>query len=220
MASPAALSRIEQVITDPKFVVVLRNPADRAFSSYSYRRSQRFEPARTFERAVALELAGNPDGEKAERCHLADGFYGRQLSHFFELFDAEQLHVLLLDDLVADPSTVVSSLYRFLGVDPAFDPGETHVHMSARPAVRSDRLHHVTSGTSRITPSLDRVVPRSIRERAFAALERRNQITLEYPADLRLRIIDLYRDDIRLLESLIARDLSVWLEEPLVEPPG
>ena len=192
-------------------MAILRNPADRAFSSYRYRRSQRFETAQTFEEAVALELAGNADGEKAQRSHLSHGFYGQQLSRYFELFEAKLLLVILLDDLVREPSTVIRSLYSFLKVDASFDPGEAWVYKSARRVLRSHRLRHLTAGTSKMTPVLNRLVPRQIREPAFAAIERRNQIALEYPPDLRRMIIDLYRDDIRLLEQLIERDLSAWL---------
>jgi hypothetical protein len=211
LATPNALPRISQVIPDPRFVAILRNPAERAFSSYGYRRSQGAEPARTFEEAVALELAGDPDGDETQRCHLADGFYGRQLSRYLELFDAKQLLVFLLEDLMADSSAAIRSLYGFLGVDPSFDPGETRHYRPARPVVRSSRLRHVTAGTSRITPVLNRLLPRAIRGPTFAAIERRNQIALEYPSDLREMIVDLYRDDIRLLEQLIDRDLSAWL---------
>ena len=37
-------------------------------------------------------------------------------------FPRDQIHVLLHDDLISDPRTVVRDIFRFVGVDHAFEP--------------------------------------------------------------------------------------------------
>ena len=205
---PEVPARIRQVIEAPRFVAILRNPADRAFSSYVYRRAGPRERARTFAEAVELELAGNPDGER-ERDHLSRGYYGRQLARWFDEFERERFLVTLFDDLADDTSSVLRTVYAFLGVDANFEPGRVKA-FNQRPAVRSVRLDRLVRGRSRLTPVVRRLVPRSVRRPIRAAVEQRNQASVDYPPELRRRIVGLYEEDVRLLERLLGRNLASW----------
>lgn len=49
---------------------------------------------------------------------LDDNRYVARLSHYLELFPAEQFHVLFLEDLVADQARELARVHAFLGVTP------------------------------------------------------------------------------------------------------
>jgi hypothetical protein len=54
---------------------------------------------------------------------LAAGAYDQLLNHYRELFGAEKVHVILLEELISDERNVLQGLCRFLGVGYApFDP--------------------------------------------------------------------------------------------------
>ncbi len=207
---PEAPHRIRDVLPESKIVAILRDPVDRAFSSYSHRRARRLESARSFGEAVAMELAGNPDGD-GDRDHVAYGFYGRQLAVYFELFDRSQVHVILQEDLARDPSRAIHDLYAFVGVDPTFNPGETKVYNAGTVPVKSARLQRMTAGRSRATPALNRVLPTPVRRRLWAAVDMRNRVADPCPQDVRTMLNEIYREDVRLLQGIIERDLDSWL---------
>lgn len=105
---PEAAARISESLGDEvRTMVTLRDPADRAFSSYLYALKQG-EQHGTF--LQALESPG---------LRLLDhGRYASRLQPFLDRFGRERLHVAVFDDLVADPQRFVDELLAFLQVAP------------------------------------------------------------------------------------------------------
>jgi sulfotransferase family protein len=101
-----APQRIAGTLESPRFMVTLRDPVDRAFSSYLYMLKMGEQPG-TFSEA----LTGRPE-------LLEHGRYGRGLDGFADRFGEESVLVTVFDDLVADPRAFVGDVYRFLGVEP------------------------------------------------------------------------------------------------------
>ena len=75
LADPVALDRMAATIPDARLLAVLRDPVDRAYSHYWMEHARDREP-RTFEQAVADELAGRP---ATDVDYLDRGRYVRQL---------------------------------------------------------------------------------------------------------------------------------------------
>lgn len=124
-ASPAYLfsdetpARIAEIVPQARLVVILRNPIDRAHSHYLHARYYGLE-RRTFEEAVADERT-DPDG-KGWPFYLGFSRYEPQLVRFTELFPRDQLLVLLLDDLIADPVGTFMTLCAHIGIDETVVP--------------------------------------------------------------------------------------------------
>lgn len=101
-----AAPRIQETLEAPRFMVSLRDPVDRAFSSYLYMLKMGQTPG-TFAQA----LSGRPE-------LLEHGRYGRSLDRFADLFGETSIHVSLFDDLQADPQAFVDRTVSFLGLEP------------------------------------------------------------------------------------------------------
>lgn len=116
--SPDAVRRLTDALPDARLIVSLRDPVDRAYSHYWFRRCWDAED-RTFDDAVRAEMSGTavPGAE-----YLARGRYVEQLERLDRLGAADRTHVLVLDDLRADPDATVERVYRFVGVDPHVRP--------------------------------------------------------------------------------------------------
>ena len=209
---PMAPSRIREAVPDAKLIAVLRNPVDRAFSAYSMRVASG-EEARSFPDAIAPEL--DPDtvrSTKGQWKYLRNGFYGRYLTRYFDLFPAHQLRIFLYEDLSRDPRQLVCEVFDFLAVDPSFVPDLATHHNTSSYTVKSASLDKVV----RRFPGKDlarRVVPTEVWVGARRSVRRRNSRIPEFPAEVRRRLVDFFRDDILLTEQLIARDLSAWTAE-------
>ena len=103
-----AAARIASSLGDRvRLMVTLRDPADRAFSSYLYALKQG-EQHGTF--LQALESPGLR--------LLEHGRYASSLEPFLARFGRERLHVAVFDDLVADPQLFINELLTFLQVSP------------------------------------------------------------------------------------------------------
>jgi hypothetical protein len=94
-------------------------------------------------------------------------------------------------------------------VDPNFAPDTSIQHNPAAvPKIRLlNRLFY--------HPTLVRTAKSLLPESAQWMVKRVQQQNLKtppkFPADLRAKLLDLYREDIHRLEAMLDRDLSIWL---------
>lgn len=111
MRSPAAMDRIAQTLPDAKLLFILRDPALRAYSNYTYNlgRGQQ-DPRQSFEAAIATD-----DGRER---YLDKGFYLRDLEACAQRVGRHRMLVLHQEDLRADPAAVLARAFTFIGVDP------------------------------------------------------------------------------------------------------
>jgi sulfotransferase family protein len=101
---PEATVRIAQELGQAvTLLVCLRDPIDRAVSSWLHRRKHGYQGG--FGEAAATF----PD-------ILEHGDYGTHLSRWYEAFHPEQIVVVLFDDLEADPISFAEQLYARLGL--------------------------------------------------------------------------------------------------------
>lgn len=101
---PEAAQRIHDALGDIKVMVSLRDPVDRAWSSYLYMRKHGIGPD-TFAEA----LRSCPE-------LLEHGRYATGLDRFLQLFPRENVHVALFDDLEADPQQFLDGVTDMLGI--------------------------------------------------------------------------------------------------------
>ncbi|ADE14482.1 sulfotransferase [Nitrosococcus halophilus Nc 4] len=103
--STDACRRIAKDLPHAKLMVCLREPVDRAFSSYLYMVRQG-RVKESFETALqhVEELVDH-------------GRYAKHLSHYLEQFSREQIYVGIFDDLKSDPLGFMNGIYEFLGID-------------------------------------------------------------------------------------------------------
>jgi hypothetical protein len=101
---PEAAARIRATLGEVKVMVSLRDPVERAWSSYLYMRKHGIGPE-TFGEAL--------------RCRpelLEHGRYATGLDRFLELFPRDHVHVALFDDLAVDPQGFLDEVTDFLDI--------------------------------------------------------------------------------------------------------
>ena len=107
LSHPQAAERIHEVLgRDVSMMVTLRDPVERAFSSYLYMLKHGESPG-TFDEA----LTNRPE-------LIEHGRYGAGIARFLEYFPAENLHVALFDDLVESPQAFIDAVLAHLKVEP------------------------------------------------------------------------------------------------------
>ncbi|HET7380309.1 MAG TPA: sulfotransferase [Gaiellales bacterium] len=125
---PGVPGRVAACLPDARFIVLVRNPADRAYSHYRHERRLGHEPLE-FEQALEAEehrLAGEEERllrdpryasfPHRHHSYFARGCYAAQLRRWLDVFPRERFLVLASETLFADPGTAVRRALDFLGL--------------------------------------------------------------------------------------------------------
>ncbi|MBD3208183.1 MAG: hypothetical protein GF370_01885 [Candidatus Nealsonbacteria bacterium] len=104
--------RIAKNYPHVKLIASLRNPVERAISNYRNDIMGNIIPkGMTFKEAISE----NKD-------YINQGFYFRQIQHYLNFFDREEVLILIYEDTKKDPATFIKKIYEFLEVDISFKP--------------------------------------------------------------------------------------------------
>ena len=211
--SERAPANIASYVPKVKLIAMLRDPAQRAFSQYLYFLSDQREPLTDFAQAVAQCEQRRRAGWEWAWQYIDVGFYGRQLSRYFDLFAPGQIRVYIYRDFCRAPIETMQDIYRFLEVDDSFVPDTSTRHNLSK-IPRSKRLGRFVAEPNPVEALLKRVLPLEMRRAVMAVVTDWNTARPTLQEDVRRRLIELYREDILRLQDLIHRDVSHWLEMP------
>ena len=203
---------IRASLPEAKLICILRNPVERAYSSYLYTLRDGRETEESFESALAKE-----DQRIAENwCDIwhyqRGGFYYQQLHRFYQVFPYKQIKVILQEDLKSNPQRVLSGLFEFLGVDSQFQ-ADVDVAYNQGGKPRNRLLNRVLTRPSRIKQFLRPLTPRVLLC-AYITMKHRNLSRPELSHETHRQLLEAYRGDIENLQQLLSRDLSHWLNCP------
>ena len=135
-ASAVIARRIAQHFPDVRLIAMLRDPVERAISSY-WQAVVLGDEQRPLNEALDAELAS--EALAAARAHPTDGHqhivageYGRTLEAYLRFFSRDQLFVGATSVLGREPMTLLGDLWRFLGVDQTHVPPNLGVRYQER----------------------------------------------------------------------------------------
>lgn len=204
----SAAARARTFRPDARILVSLRDPVERALSQHRHlvRIGVLSGPDFTFESG----LAHNPS-------YLEQGLYATHLRRWLDHFPAEQVLVVLMDDIRADAAAVAATVYRFLGIAPGHRPAALHEKSNPSYVVRNrlmDRgVKSLRNGARRLglQPLWKRLGDSGLRAIYRSYNRRPSQAVIPEPqpetlASLRSRFLP----EVDALERLLARDLSAW----------
>jgi len=114
--SVEAAERIYQSYPEIKLLLSLRDPVDRAFSQYfNSIKSGAISKGTSFLDAIAKD-----------NTYLQQGKYKAQLENYLEYFSLDSMHILVYEDISANPLECIQSMYKFLAVDDTFIPANVN----------------------------------------------------------------------------------------------
>jgi hypothetical protein len=198
-----SIPAVQSLNPDLRLVVILREPVDRAFSSYQYLRVRGFEPCDDFLTAVEDEPRRIEQGWHHLWHYTGMSRYAEPLSQFLAAF-GEQVGVWFYDDLDRDPSGTLSAIQRFVGVDPARSPVSEAQRVNASGRPKRQALHQAIQWASRhpaVRDTVKRAVPFSVRERIRSSNLQPQGVSDEVRAHLAPRFVE----DLERLEELLGR---------------
>lgn len=119
-----APARIWSYNPEMKWILVLRNPVERAFSAWNME-TKRGAETLPFGHAIEQEAARCREALPLQHrvfSYLDRGFYAHQVRRLFNMFGRDHCLVLLNEDLRGDHRETLDKTCAFLGVDQSFAP--------------------------------------------------------------------------------------------------
>lgn len=199
-----APERAQRYVPDARVVVVLRQPAERAFSNWLHARREGREPISDFRSALGAEDGRVGSGWGPMWHYARKSLYAGQLRRW-QAHYGDRMLVTTTDALSEDSVAVCQQVFAFLGLDDAFAPDCRHRY-NAGGAPRGLRiegkLHRALIAFGARVPSGYR---RQVRDALFPRVE--------LDPELRREITERFfaRDIARTSEG-IEQDLSSWLD--------
>jgi hypothetical protein len=216
-----ALQRIKDANSEAKFVLILRNPSERAISAYNYAVKFNYENL-PIEEAFKIENERIETGDirtLSELTYKTHGLYFKQIDEFLKIFKRSQLHIMLYEDITENPNKVVKELFKFLEVDESFVPEFRTLNNTGK--IKNKWLQKIGFGDSPVRNFIIRKVLRVFlsedkwaRLRFFVIHANTKNTNTNYDSlissELKKELNDFFRQDIENLEKLLKRDLTTW----------
>lgn len=206
--SKVAAEAIYQFNPDAKIIIILRNPAERAYSHYLMDRKLAFTD-KPFEEALSDDNNFLPRSWGATSLYLDLGEYYEQVKRYYDVFPAENILVLLSEELRNNSAETIKKLYQFIGINSSFKPNLSETHNKA--VVPRNAIMHRLLGFSELRILIRRrinngVIKNILRKLVFNP-PKENRPTPEMTDKLKKH----FRADIQQLSKLIEKDLTHWL---------
>ena len=218
---PHAVGNILRYNDAAKFIVMVRNPADMAMSWHAQQLRNDNEDVRDFETAWNLQYQRRAGDAMPRLCYDAANLLygdvcalGKQLARVYEQAARERVHVVVFDDVVADPGRVYRAVLKFLQT-----PDDGRAVFDAHNPGRLPRFRYLNRKLSDAHAKLAQVKTAFGIRRSFnggALLQRLKRLNSRADSrpplrpEFRRALADYFADEVRLLESLLSRDLSHW----------
>lgn len=205
--SETAAANIQARIPGARIIMILRDPAERAFSQYMHQFAEGLTRY-TFRQQIEKSARGTSRELNILHPFLEVGLYHRQVKRYLDRFPRENIRIYWYEDDWRQPARMLADAFAFLEVDAAFAPDTSRKSLEQR-APRAPALNYLLR-KSNIWPSVKGLVPPALRSRLRAIAFRGGRPVTMNPKD-RQFLIGYYREDVLALSALLGRDLSRWL---------
>lgn len=208
---PVAAALLSRHVPDSKLIVMLRNPADRAYSEYLQALRLGLEHHQIFDDALAAEPADVDDYWWGARRYVRSGLYARNLTRYLDSWPRERIRLYFYEQLESDPGSLLRDCFEFLGVEESVAIDVSTRHKAGFVPAQS-LLVAAAQSDGVIKRSIRTVVPWSVRRRLYhRIISRAKAEPPPFSDQARSSLIGRFSEDVSRLQAITGRDLGVWL---------
>ena len=200
-----------------KFVIILRNPVDRAYSHYNHSKRDGHEVS-SFEDAIKLEneriekFRDKNDFLSELRCsYISQGLYFKMISAYLKYFDLNNFFIINFEsEVVLNLDQTLLKLSKFLKLDLSNLDYEIHSNKSGKPKYKL--LQNIITNNNLFRKILKILVPQKQRQIIRNKIKNFNKedfVYLQLSEEKRRQLFEKYfRKDIMKLENLIGKKMN------------
>lgn len=208
LRAPEAPKLIAASSPQAKIIIILREPAARAFSHYLMRWAAGGISV-SFEDGLD-KFHWNEEGYSTFlQGVIKPGFYTEQVKRYLEVFGADNVKIFMFDDFARDPESIVAETLEFLGVDaaPVLENYQSHNNYQA---IRG-RWAHALLSKKYLFRWLKPLVPPQLKWKLIRLfLQKEADKPTLTPAD-RATLTQIYQADVLQLRLLLQKP-GLWSE--------
>ncbi|MGI8960180.1 MAG: sulfotransferase [Bryobacteraceae bacterium] len=205
--SKTAAKNIFSRIPYAKIVMILRDPAERAFSQYLHNVTNGVV-CESFRQHIYAGSRRKSEKFTVGYPSLGLGLYYEQVKRYLDIFPRENIHVLFFEDYQRQPAQMLEKLFCFLSVDSRFTPDMSQKQLEAH-VPRAVAVAHFLKRYG-VWQHLKDLTPLAFRSRLKTIAFRKRKSLVMDSSD-RDYLLNYYRDDVRKLAALLDRDLRHWV---------
>lgn len=219
--SKTAIRNIKEFNPDARIIVMLRNPVDMVYSLHSQMRHSFYEDEKDFEKAWVLQETRKKGQKLPRRCNEVQflqyfdvACFAAQLERVYEQFPQKQVKIIFFDDFCANPRQVYHDVLRFLEVsdDQRRDFSVVNANKEHRLYTLGNFLSHPPKFITAPIFKLKAII--GIKRLGvldfFIMLNRQMFKRKPLSSDMKKVLIEVFKDEVVLLEKLTERNLSDW----------
>lgn len=212
--SSTAAANIRGSVANPRVLIVLRNPVERAVSHYLM--DSRIGIATgPLGDLLEKELSAPHRGWCVTNQYIELGLYSQQVKRYLMNFPRQRIKIVIYDDLRNDFQGTTDEICNFLGIEP-LRRGLDDVRRNTAKCSRFPEFNRWLY-RSGLKNAVSRYVPKNVvgwGKKYYYGRTVRTKVSLAEREWLRV----IFRDDIQELSRLLHRDLSGWVTEPYELP--
>lgn len=201
-------TRIKIAAPDARIIIILRNPVDRGFSHYLM--DSRLGYVNLSFEDIVFKQVDHPLLALYYQQFVELGFYYEQVKRYLDVFGEEQVKIFINEDLKADISKVLLSVYDFLKINNNLMPNlKKQYNVYQKP--RNTFISHLYS-SKHLRRLARKIIPENLLDTVKNTLLIKGQKP-KLPPETRKYLNGLFKDDILQTAGLIGKDLSHWCGE-------
>ncbi|RED96628.1 sulfotransferase family protein [Marinoscillum furvescens] len=219
--SPEAIKQILEYRPDAKFLVIIRNLIEVAQAHHSQRLRSGDEDIQDFEKAWRLQEQRREGKNIPKNCSMKEELLyhdlakvGSQITTLLSMVDRSRVRFLFFEDLKSAPRDLYLDTLSFLNIPDDGRKSFTIHNKNRSYKLKSIQafLHNLPSPIKKITTAIKQAF--NINE--FAVItwwNSFNQKQVERPPlreEFRNELIDIFREEVEIIESITERNLSHW----------
>lgn len=204
---PHAPSEIKKAFPDSKIIISLRNPIERAHSSY-FSNLFRLNQKISFNEMIDMHY----DEVKNKKFNVYNiilaGLYTKQVKNFQRYFDSNKIKIIIFEEYIKNIENTINALLNFLDVD-----GNVEFREQSKGAYR------VPKGTASkwlmnrqlFRKTATKIIPTLTRQKFGDKFLFKQTIKPQIPIEDRIRLKEIYKSEVKELEQLLDRKLP-WTD--------
>ena len=215
--SRVAVKNIIQYNPDAKFVVMLRNPIDLAYSLHSQLLYGGDESEKDFDAAWKLQDARSNKQHIPRNCRDPKSLQygeiaklGKQVNNLLNLVDRKNIKFIIFDDFIKNPDVEYLNVLSFIGLHD--DGRKDFPKINENKKIQSGLLTWLLYESKNIKNKLGLRKSFGIWKFLSHLISVKSERS-PLKNDMRNEMKEYFKDDVMLLSSLIDRNLNYWLDE-------
>ena len=199
-----------------KIVFIIRNPIKRSYSAYQMARRNFYED-QSFEQGLVLEE------ERLQEAYVPCdiiaykkmGRYAKPIVEFKKHFD---VHTIVLEEMQQNPNKELESLFKFLGVDPGYQPETKGAHNTGGEVPNTNvnvfKVQKMLKSLKPILgfiPGLSQFSEWIVKTMSGKLSNKTAQKAEPLSKEMEQKLFEIFKDDIENTSELLNKDLKqIW----------